>query len=85
MSRFRKLFSATTSESGITLIFIIIGMVIVATLGVGLYALNMTSAINQAEAQKAAKAYYISESCVRIAASEYKQYLKQILWRLILN
>ncbi len=51
---------------------IIVGMVVIAVLGVGVYTLTMTAAFNQAEAQKAAKAYYISESCVRIAASEYK-------------
>lgn len=61
-----------SSESGATLIMIIVGMVVIAVLGVGVYTLSMTSALNQAEAQKAAKAYYISESCVRIAASEYK-------------
>lgn len=57
---------------GSTLIMIIVGMVVIAVLGVGVYTLSMTAAFNQAEAQKAAKAYYISESCVRIAASEYK-------------
>ena len=57
---------------GSTLIMIIIGMVVIAVLGVGVYTLSMTAAFNQAEAQKAAKAYYISESCIRIAASEYK-------------
>ncbi len=51
---------------------IIVAMVVIAALGVGLYTLSMTSALTQVEAQKAAKAYYISESCVRIAASEYK-------------
>lgn len=51
---------------------VIVAMVVIAVLGMGLYTLTMTSALNQAEAQKAAKAYYISESCIRIAASEYK-------------
>ena len=51
---------------------IIVAMVVIAVIGAGLYTLTTTSALNQAEAQKAAKAYYISESCIRIAASEYK-------------
>lgn len=72
MNHFRKNFPEKNSESGVTLVFIIIAMTVIAALGVGLYTLTMTSAFNQVEAQKAAKAYYISESCVRIAASEYK-------------
>lgn len=72
MNHLRKYCQDITSESGSTLIMIIVGMVVIAVLGVGVYTLTMTAAFNQAEAQKAAKAYYISESCVRIAASEYK-------------
>ena len=59
-------------ESGATLLFVIILITVLALLGVGLYTLVMTSQLNQAEAQKSAKAYYLSESCLRIAASEYK-------------
>lgn len=72
MNYFRKNFPEKNSESGVTLVFIIVAITVIAVLGVGLYTLTMTSAFNQVEAQKAAKAYYISESCVRIAASEYK-------------
>lgn len=72
MNHLRKYCQDITSESGATLIMIIIGMLVIAVLGVGVYTLTMTTAFNQVEAQKAAKAYYISESCVRIAASEYK-------------
>lgn len=60
------------NEAGSTLVFIIIAMVIVAVLGVGMYTLTSTAQLNQARAQNDAKAYYISESCIRIAASEYK-------------
>lgn len=59
-------------ESGATLLFVIILITVLALLGVGLYTLVMTSQLNQAEAQKSAKAYYLSESCLRIAATEYK-------------
>jgi len=72
MNIFNKHFSKISSEIGATLIMIIVAMVVIAVLGAGLYTLTTTSALNQAEAQKAAKAYYISESCIRIAASEYK-------------
>lgn len=61
-----------SSERGAILIAIIISMVILAIVGATVYTLSSTSALNQAEAQKASKAYYLSESCVRIAASEYK-------------
>ena len=72
MNYFKRHLSKISSEEGVTLIMIIVGMVVIAVLGVGLYTLSMTSALTQVEAQKATKAYYISESCVRIAASEYK-------------
>ena len=61
-----------SGQSGATLLFIIILMTVLALLGVGLYSLIMTARLNQVEAQKSAKAYYLSESCLRIAASEYK-------------
>lgn len=50
---------------------IIIMMLIVALVGAGLLALFSTSSYNQLEAQKAAKAYYLSESGVRIAVGEF--------------
>ena len=50
---------------------IIIMMLVVALLGAGLLALFPTSLFNQVEAQKAAKAYYLSESGIRIAAGEF--------------
>ena len=60
------------NETGSTLVFVIIAMVVLAVLGVGTYTLTSTSQLNQARAQNDAKAYYISESCNRIAAAEYK-------------
>ena len=71
MKHFRTYFLKINSESGVTLVFIIIAMVVVALLGVGLYTLTMTSALNQVEAQKSAKAYYLAESGIRVAAGEY--------------
>jgi hypothetical protein len=68
----RKILSRSGDQKGSALIFVIIGMVVVAVLAAGLFSMTSTSAFNQAEAQKATKAYYISESCIRIAASEYK-------------
>jgi Tfp pilus assembly protein PilV len=68
----RKILSRTGDQKGSTLVFVIIGMVVVAVLAAGLFSMTSTSAFNQAEAQKDTKAYYISESCLRIAASEYK-------------
>lgn len=73
MQSFRKKqLKNISSERGAILIAIIISMVVLAIVGATVYTLSSTSALNQAEAQKAAKAYYLSESCVRIAASEYK-------------
>ncbi len=64
--------SAPQRQAGSTLVVIIIAIVVVAVLGVGMYTLTSTGQLNQARAQNDAKAYYISESCIRIAASEYK-------------
>lgn len=72
MNHLRKYFPEISTESGATLIVIIVAMVIVAVLGAGLFTLTMTSSLNQAEAQKAAKAFYLAESGVRVASSEFK-------------
>ena len=71
MNHFRKYFPGIISETGVTLLLIIIAIVVVAILGVGLFALYSTSSFNQAEAQKTAKAYYLAESGIRIVASEF--------------
>ena len=71
MNHFRKYFPGIISETGVTLLLVIIAIVVVAILGVGLFALYSTSSFNQAEAQKTAKAYYLAESGIRIVASEF--------------
>jgi type II secretory pathway pseudopilin PulG len=71
MKHFRKYFPGIKSEAGATLVVIIIAMVVVAILGAGMLALFSTSLFNQTEAQKTAKAYYLAESGVRVAASEF--------------
>jgi len=59
-------------QSGSTLLVIIIVLVIIAVLGVAVYSLTYTATSNQAVAQRATRAYYLSESGVRIASSEYR-------------
>jgi type II secretory pathway pseudopilin PulG len=71
MNHSRKYFPGITSERGVTLLLVIIAMVIMAILGVGLFALYSTSSFNQVEAQKTAKAYYLAESGIRVVASEF--------------
>jgi type II secretory pathway pseudopilin PulG len=71
MKHFRKYFPDIKSQAGATLVVIIIAMVVVAILGAGMLALFYTSLFNQTEAQKTAKAYYLSESGIRIAAGEF--------------
>jgi type II secretory pathway pseudopilin PulG len=71
MNHFRKYFSVIISSKGVTLLLIIIAMVVIAILGAGLFVLFSTSSFNQVEAQKTAKAYYLAESGIRVAASEF--------------
>ena len=59
-------------QSGATIIIIIISLIVLTVIGVAIYSLTSTSTLNQVAAQRAAKAFYIAESGVRIAASEYK-------------
>ncbi len=65
-------FKICASEQGAMLIVIIISMVVLAITGAAIYTMSSTSHLNQSQAQKSVKAYYLSESCLRIAASEYK-------------
>jgi len=51
---------------------IISAILVIAVLGIAIYTLTTTSIYNQAAAQRAAKAFYISESGVRIAAGEHR-------------
>ncbi|HDQ04588.1 MAG TPA: hypothetical protein ENN23_08530 [Deltaproteobacteria bacterium] len=64
--------SIKKSQAGATLIVIIITMIVLAVIGIAIYSLTYTASLNQVVAQRAAKAFYIAESCVRVAASEYK-------------
>lgn len=73
MNRLNKILSnSQNTQSGATLLFTIILIVVLSVVGVGMFSLIWTSQFNQVEAQKSAKAYYLSESCLRIAAGEYK-------------
>jgi type II secretory pathway pseudopilin PulG len=71
MNQFKKYFPSIKAEAGVTLLVVIIAMVVVAILGAGLLALFSTSLFNQTEAQKTAKAYYLAESGIRVAASDF--------------
>jgi len=68
----RKFIAGEKKQSGSALIIIIIAMVTMALLGAAVYTLNTTALFNQVAAQRAPKAFYLSESGVRIAASEYR-------------
>jgi len=59
-------------QNGSALLTVIVAMVIIGVLGVAIYTLTYTSLSNQAVAQRAPRAFYLSESGVRIAASEHK-------------
>jgi hypothetical protein len=59
-------------QTGATLLVIIIAMIVLAVLAVAMYTLTSTATLNQVIAQRAARAFYLSESGIRIAASEYK-------------
>jgi hypothetical protein len=67
-----KYITGRRKQAGATLLIIIIGMIVVAVLGIALYTLTSTATLNQVIAQKASRAFYLSESGIRIAASEYK-------------
>ena len=67
-----KYITERKSQIGATLLIIIISMVAVAVIGIAIYSMTFTATLNQVVAQRAAKAFYLAESCVRIAASEYK-------------
>jgi hypothetical protein len=60
------------NQTGATMLIIIISMVVLAVIGIAIYSMTFTATLNQVIAQRAAKAFYISESGIRIAASEYK-------------
>jgi hypothetical protein len=61
-----------SSQSGVSLLIIIIAILVMGVLAAAMYAITSTSFFNQVSAQDAMKAYYITESGQRIVASEYK-------------
>ncbi len=67
-----KYITGRRKETGSVLLVVIISMIVIAVLGVAMYTLTSTATFNQVIAQRAAKAFYVSESGVRIAAGEYK-------------
>ncbi len=67
-----KYIAGRRKQAGAALLIIIIAMLVIAVLGIALYALTFTATLNQVIAQRAAKAFYLAESGIRIAASEYK-------------
>jgi hypothetical protein len=67
-----KYLTGRRQQAGATLLVIIIAMSIIAVLGVAIYTLTSTARLSQAVAHREAKAFYLSESGIRIAASEYK-------------
>jgi hypothetical protein len=64
--------SEKRNETGSTLLVIIIAMLVIAVLSAAIYSLTYTAALNQVAAQRAARAFYLAESGIRIAQSEYR-------------
>ena len=60
------------NQAGAVLLVVIITMVVLTVIGMAIYSMIYTATLNQVIAQGAAKAFYIAESGIRIAASEYK-------------
>lgn len=67
-----KYITGEKRQAGGTLIAIIVAMVIIAVLVAAVYTLNTTALFNQVTAQQAAKAFYLSESGIRVASSEFR-------------
>ncbi len=61
-----------SSQSGASLLIIVISILVLAVLAAAMYAITSTSYFNQASSQAAMKAFYMAESGPRIVASEYK-------------
>jgi type II secretory pathway pseudopilin PulG len=64
-------FAGRKSPVGATLVIIILSMLVLIVIGVAIYALTSTAMLNQVAAQRAARAFYLAESGIRIVASEY--------------
>jgi hypothetical protein len=67
-----KYFTERNKQSGATLIIIIISIIVLTVIGVAIYSLTSTATRSQVVAQGAAKAFYIAESGIRIASSEFR-------------
>lgn len=67
-----KIMQKNAGQSGATLVVIIITILVMGIIGAAIYALTYTATLNQVIAQRAAKVFYLAESGLRIAASEYK-------------
>ena len=61
-----------SSQSGVSLLIIIISILVMGVLAAAMYAIISTSYFNQASSQGAMKALYLAEAGPRIVASEYK-------------
>jgi hypothetical protein len=61
-----------SSQSGASLIIIIISILVLGVLAAAMYAITSSSYFNQASSQDAMKALYLAEAGPRIVASEYK-------------
>jgi hypothetical protein len=70
--RDRQITFAISSQSGASLLLLIIALLIMGVLGAAMYAITSTSYFNQVSSQDTMKALYITESGQRIVASEYK-------------
>ncbi len=66
-----KYITGSRKETGSVLLVVIISMIVIAVLAVAMYTLTSTATLNQVIAQRAPRAFYLSESGIRIAASEY--------------
>lgn len=67
-----KYLTGRKRQSGVTILVIVSAILVIALLGIAIYTLTSTATYNQAVAQRAAKAFYLSESGIRIASGEHK-------------
>lgn len=73
MNRFKiEDITGRRKQAGVTLLIIIIAMLVIAVLGIAIYSMTYTATLNQVIAQRAAKAFYLAESGVRVASSEFR-------------
>lgn len=66
-----KYIAERQKQTGSMLIVIIITIVVISVLGLAIYILTSTAVLNQVVAHRASRAFYLSESGIRIATSEY--------------